>query len=1333
MLRRWVRWLVPSAVVWLLLLAIGALGIAASARSVDSSLPGDVVLAVQAEEPEPVPEAEVPDAPVTGSSGADVRALATPTVNGLFYRDGDYLLYGAFKAENPGQSALYWYKDGDTLYAALVLDQATNDNVFGDPKLTAINGGDLEYVVSAGWAGGGNKHNFGALYSSDHAVWSLFCGPNYWSWQQDLLWYPSGTPNPRQPAWRSDPYGPDGTTPPTAFITSASSIQWNMNYNTPLGANYWDVTLNGLRTDWAKTWKSPDYGTPNTVLDAQDNWWTVTALGNWEWVIVYECEIDLSICGPSPFTLWPVTGHNSPPKDGTSLNIWSYDFGDLPDTYQTLTVTNGPRHQLTTTLWMGDIVDPEGNGVPTVGADGDDLVPADASDDEDGVLLTDLVFWPGQSAQVHVTVTNQTGQLAYLYGFIDFDGSGAFDQPGEFATQTIGTGAVKTSVVLDFGTVMGIADVMYARFRLSTDTAAANPYGLAIYGEVEDYVAYPTWSSIESFDAYVAGGGVTVRWSTSAEIGTVGFRLLRLDAGGEYLAVHEGVLPALLTSPEGGTYRYLDAMASPGKSYTYQLVEVEANGAEIVHGPFTVKATAEGGKTVPGQRETAPAQAFQAQARAVSEDKQGRVEALGVERKKVTEELRVLSGERLKIAVRESGLYYLDAADIASWMGLSFSDVKKMIRDGGLALSNQGQSVAWLADDGNNGLLFYGQALDSLYTFDNVYWLSQGDGLVMGELGGKAPQPVAGDQTFLDVLHVEADQFPLLSLSSDPDADYWAWDRVVVGGGYPQPVKSFAFEVGSPASIGQAQLKVSLYGGTSAGADPDHHVSVYLNGHLLGEGSFDGIAAYELMLPAFQASWLVAGENTVEVHGGLPAGVTFGVVWVESLDLTYPRLYQAVEDRLWLRGDGNAEVTVSGLGSADVLVLDVTSAAAPKLVTAARVNGTAPNHTVTFAPSAAATEYLVVSEAAWSMPQAVWADQASDLYGSEGADYVIVAPSELASAAQAWADYRQAQGHTTLVATLEDVYDEFNHGIASPYAIQAFLSHAYHNWSLAPEYVVLAGEGTYDYKDLRGFHDSVLPVMMVNTPDGLFAADNRFADVDQDGVPEMAIGRLPVLTASELQALLAKVQAYEAGEAGDWAARVLMVADNPDLGGQFHQDSKDLAKLLPSGFDALPIYLQGPADLAARRQQLLAEINQGAVLLNYLGHASITYLGGGPSEQLLRVADVSGLQNGTKLPVFTAMTCVAGQFSAAGFDSLSEVLLLKQGGGVVAAWSPTGLSYNFLAKMLDEEFFGAAFQDGVKTLGDAVLAALTGYDARGGAPYLIDIYNLLGDPALQMK
>jgi hypothetical protein len=53
--------------------------------------------------------------------------------------------------------------------------------------------------------------------------------------------------------------------------------------------------------------------------------------------------------------------------------------------------------------------------------------------------------------------------------------------------------------------------------------------------------------------------------------------------------------------------------------------------------------------------------------------------------------------------------------------------------------------------------------------------------------------------------------------------------------------------------------------------------------------------------------------------------------------------------------------------------------------------------------------------------------------------------------------------------------------------------------------------------------------------------------------------------------------------------------------------------------------------------------------------------------------------------------------------------------------------------MLAEEFFKVAFQDQEKILGKALLRAMANYEALGGQRFMLNIYTLLGDPALEIK
>ena len=176
------------------------------------------------------------------------------------------------------------------------------------------------------------------------------------------------------------------------------------------------------------------------------------------------------------------------------------DLGDAPDTssatgvenYQTLTANNGPRHtidQTQTTLFLGAGVDGDNGAQQSSGAQADDLFAAGGRDDEDGVLNPlDLQAAAGTNPVVTIQATNTTNRAAMLYGWIDLNRNGLFENATERTQVAVPAGADDQRFTLTFPlATAGSIGKTYARFRISTDVASANSLGLASDGEVEDY------------------------------------------------------------------------------------------------------------------------------------------------------------------------------------------------------------------------------------------------------------------------------------------------------------------------------------------------------------------------------------------------------------------------------------------------------------------------------------------------------------------------------------------------------------------------------------------------------------------------------------------------------------------------------------------------------------------------------------------------------------------------------------------------------------------------------------------------------------------------------
>jgi hypothetical protein len=879
-------------------------------------------------------------------------------------------------------------------------------------------------------------------------------------------------------------------------------------------------------------------------------------------------------------------------------------------------------------------------------------------------------------------------------------------------------------------------------------------------------------------------GGVLVEWDTSSEVGTIGFDVLRWEPReGRFVQVNRQPVPALLQASQGGHYRFWDASARPADPARYALVEhVAAAGGRAeqrTHGPFELELTAPDHERLaqrplpesgfdrtarpPDQAARAawPAglsasldatedDAHRAAARTQAQPFGGARDADGADgdiaAQAVTVSPRVNAASALAIGVREPGLYFVSAASIAAQLGLPLQFVQGLIAARGFDLTGRAGEVAWMPAYGSPGVLFYGEAAKSIYTRDNVYWLRPGPGTAMRYLPGAPPPPTPPALTagrFRDSAHAEQQSFAATVVATDPESNYWFWSSFVAGEpgssvqSFPINASNVAWTPGGTFG-GTAHLSVNLFGASATGMSGEHQAAIFFNGTQIGFAQWTGVTGYTAELD-FDEGLLQEGSNRVQIQAMLNPGVPFSYFYLQSLDLAYPRHFQAAGDFLPLHGDGNATVTAGGFNGSRIVVFDLSDPTHPAIApyTVAPALGGA--WQVTFAPAAATTPYLAVSPMGWKTPVSLAARNPQPLASPLlGADYLVIAPQGLLPAARELAAYRAGQGLKTLALDVQSIYDAFSHGLVDPHAIHDFLAAARGSWNPAPRYVVLAGEGTFDYKDNLGFGGNLLPPLMASTSYGLFAADNLLANaVSPSGLPDVAIGRLPVASNAALHDLVQKIQLYESGAPAAWTGQALLVADDQPGAGDFSFQSEVMAAALPPGYQTQRIYLDAlPADQA--RTALLAALQGGAGLFSYVGHGGLDRLS---SSGLLFASDAATLGNGARQPVVTALTCTINRYELPGFTPLGVALVTQPAGGAAAVWAPSGISSDEAANLLGQRFYLALARGqaaGGVRLGDVIRSALHDFAAlsAGGAAStgeIVSIYQLLGDPALLVK
>jgi len=715
-----------------------------------------------------------------------------------------------------------------------------------------------------------------------------------------------------------------------------------------------------------------------------------------------------------------------------------------------------------------------------------------------------------------------------------------------------------------------------------------------------------------------------------------------------------------------------------------------------------------------------------------------------------------------KISIREAGIYELSYSELKG----AGVPVDPPTDPHDFHMYNRGEEIAIYVEGEEDGefeegeyILFYGEGVNSKYTDTNVYWLTVED--LPGLRMVTKPQGESGSTPtwFEATARVEEGHWYMSDLPFD-EAEHWYWEWLP-NGLRPDP-GVYTITLGNLYSgeAYSATLRSQLWGATAdASANPDHHVLFYVNGFEVedAESSWDGKTGH-LVEAAFPNSFLTEGANVITVVCPDDTGAATDVIFADWFEITYRDTYVAEGDSLAFTQEetGVWEYEISNFSEPEVEAFDVTDplSVGQIITNVTKIDSTS---TVSFTQEIVSpTRYLVQGESERKSALQIEEDVPSDLRGSNGADYLIITHPDFLGNVGALADHRAGQGYVTMVVDVQDIYDQFNFGLFDAQAIREFLAHAYEYWDPRPSYVLLVGDGNYDFKNYKGTGEPnfVPPYLACVDPEMCeIATDNRYVCVSgTDNMPDMFIGRLPVKTPDEADAVIDKILAYEASPPADWRRRTLFTADTPDFAGSvpypdvcssppvnhFWCLSDYIAdNYLPSPNTAEKVYYGLPpyTTQGAATTAIIDGINTGRLIVNYAGHGYTYYWG---EEKLLEESpyrqDLELLTNSDRFPLVVAMSCLLGHFahpSSPGVDvsCLSESLLRAEGKGAVATWAATGYGEATGHKLLDSGFFAAVFTDGVLELGAATAQAAWGMPSY---QYLVDQYVLFGDPAMRL-
>ena len=189
--------------------------------------------------------------------------------------------------------------------------------------------------------------------------------------------------------------------------------------------------------------------------------------------------------------------------------------------------------------------------------------------------------------------------------------------------------------------------------------------------------------------------------------------------------------------------------------------------------------------------------------------------------------------------------------------------------------------------------------------------------------------------------------------------------------------------------------------------------------------------------------------------------------------------------------------------------------------------------------------------------------------------------------------------------------------------------------------------------------------------------------------------------------------------------RAVMVADKIGyLEFDYAEACRDVEEFLPSSIVIEEIFRGEFNDDLAAKDAVIAAINSGPLLVNYIGDGSVEIW-----EKSITSDEAYLLTNGFQLPFFINMTILNGFFYDLYTESLAEALLKAASGGAIAVWASSGLTEPEGQVAMNEELVRLLFNGEELTIGEAAMRAKAAADDAD----VRKTWILFGDPTTKLR
>ena len=396
-------------------------------------------------------------------------------------------------------------------------------------------------------------------------------------------------------------------------------------------------------------------------------------------------------------------------------------------------------------------------------------------------------------------------------------------------------------------------------------------------------------------------------------------------------------------------------------------------------------------------------------------------------------------------------------------------------------------------------------------------------------------------------------------------------------------------------------------------------------------------------------------------------------------------------------------------------------------------------------------EYIAFGGSNYFQPNFIGTVSNQNLHSIVQKNMIIVSDKDFVNEAVSLAQYHQTVDNlSTAVVSSEQVFNEYSSGSQDPVAIRDFIRQVYHSASTSSDslkYVLLFGSASYDYKNILGFGQSVMPTYESSNSINLtqsFCSDDFYTFLDSaegrfetNEIPDLAIGRIPVKTTQDAQ-VVNKIMGYSSNSSmGMWRTKVTSVADDQD--GNYWVRLMDTISNRIENFDCglninkiyIDAFTQHHDSITnldtypEARQRLEESFQEGSFVIEYIGHGGSQ---GWATERVLEYGFLDTVNNITNLPVIVAATASFNEIDDPSQTSAGSASVTNPNGGSIASISPTRVTFgssvnNFTVKLNEKLFERSSNQR--PTIGDVFFRTKQFMHID---PFTYS-FVLLGDPA----